>query len=277
MENLGIKKNFKNFWHNKKIFITGHTGFKGTWLYLYLFFKGAKVYGYSKNYKYNSTIFSKKLFKKNQVIDDVKNYNKLKNSIYKFQPEIVIHMAAQPLVLDSYSNPLDTYLTNFVGTLNILEICRNITKIKSICIVTSDKVYKNLNKIKKYNEKDELLGKDPYSSSKVCAEILTYSYYETFYKNKNISLFTVRAGNVIGGGDWSKNRLIPDIIRSNKNKKKLLVRNPKHSRPWQHVLDVIFIYTKLLEVSYKQNISGGWNVSSNYKKPISVQKISNYN
>jgi len=263
----------KNFWSNKKVFITGHTGFKGTWMYLYLYLKKAKLFGYSINYNTNSKIFSKKEYNKSQFFSKIENHNNLKKALKKFDPEIVVHMAAQPLVTESYLTPYKTFITNFIGTLNLLEICRDLKNIKTICIVSSDKVYKEKKKYKKFVESDELLGKDPYSSSKVCVEMLAYSFYESFFKNKNINLFTVRAGNVIGGGDWSKNRLIPDIVRSSKKNKKLLIRNPDHSRPWQHVIDVIFMYSKLIELSYKQKINGSWNVAPDNKKPIKVIDI----
>ena len=249
----------KKFWANKKVFITGHTGFKGMWLFFFLKTLGANVHGYSINFKKNKNIYKKKNFIKLSTIADINNYKKLEKAILSFNPEIIIHLAAQPLVLKSYEDPYETFTTNTIGTLNIINISKNLKNIKSICIITTDKVYEDNKYNTAFKENDILGGFDPYSASKVSAEIITKSYFETYFKKKKISLFTVRAGNVIGGGDWSANRLIPDIIRSYNSNNKIIVRNPKHIRPWQHVLDVVNGYLILNQFAYKKSIGGGWN------------------
>jgi len=271
-----INKN--NFWKNKKVFITGHTGFKGSWIFFYLIKKGAKVHGYSLNYARNSNIFSKKIYKNKQTINDINNYRILEKSILKFKPHVIIHLAAKALVLNSYRESYQTFYTNIVGTLNILEISKRLKNLKSLCVITTDKVYDEKFGVKFFNEEDRLGGKDPYSSSKVSVEIIVNSYYESFYKEKKISLFSVRAGNVIGGGDWSESRLIPDIVRSSRNKKILKLRNPFHVRPWQHVLDVTNGYLKLIEFSFNKNLNGGWNIGpkrKNEKNVLEMVKIFN--
>ena len=203
----------KKFWKNKKVFVTGHTGFKGSWLCIYLNLLGAKVTGYSLAPKTKPSLFHqaniKKLIKKS-IIADIRDYKKLSNEIKKSKATIVFHLAAQPLVRYSYINPKETFDTNFSGSLNILECIRNNQRIKSSIIITTDKVY-DIQRNKIFKENDTLGGLDPYSSSKVCVEFLFLSYLSSFFKN-NQRLATVRAGNVIGGGDYSKDRLIPDIF-----------------------------------------------------------------
>ena len=266
----------KKFWKNKKVFITGHTGFKGTWLFLFLKELGANVHGYSINYAKNKHIFTKKNLIKLNTIGDVKNYNKLEKTILNFKPEIIIHLAAQPLVIKSYKDPYETFITNMIGTLNIINISKKLKKIKSICIITTDKVYEDRKYIKAFKENDNLAGVDPYSASKVSAEIIAKSYFDSYFKKENISLFTTRAGNVIGGGDWSSNRLIPDIIRSYNTSKKIIVRNPNYIRPWQHVLDVLNGYLILIQSSFKKTIGGGWNLGPAINDEKSVIDIIKY-
>ena len=211
------------FWRNKKVFVTGHTGFKGSWLCLFLTYLGAEVTGYSLKPNTRPSLFIladiKKIIKKS-IIADVRNYKKLNNEIKKSKATILFHLAAQPLVRYSYLKPKDTFDTNFSGSLNILESIRNNKKIKTGIIITTDKVY-DITKNKIFKETDRLGGLDPYSSSKVCVEFLFSSYFKSFFKSGKQMIATVRAGNVIGGGDYSLDRLVPDIYKSMKQKKKL--------------------------------------------------------
>ena len=266
----------KKFWKNKKIFLTGHTGFKGSWLAIFLYTLGAKVYGYSlraeKNSLYNFANINKIITK--SYIGDIRNYNKLKKSIKQSSPDFLIHMAAQPLVRYSYDFPRYTYEVNTVGTLNVLNILNEIKFLKSSLIITTDKVYKNDETIKYFKENNELGGYDPYSSSKACAELICQSYRSILEKN-DISCVTARAGNVIGGGDFAANRIIPDFFRSIKNKKKLIVRYPNAIRPWQHVIEPLYGYTLLLMLisKNKKNTYGAWNFGPRNGNNVKVKKI----
>lgn len=253
----------KNFWKKKKVFITGHTGFKGTWLSLYLQDLGAKVYGYAL--KPNTSLSLYKLTKKENLTKsfygDLKNIKKLKKVIHSIKPDLVFHLAAQPIVSESYKNPTDTFKTNINGTINIFDIILNVKSVKAIVNVTSDKCYENLGNKKFFKESDPLGGLDPYSASKACSEIISKSYYNSFIKKLGVGLATARAGNIIGGGDWSKDRLIPDIINSINENKKLMIRYPNATRPWQYVLDPLTGYILLAQKLYqdpKKN-SGPWN------------------
>lgn len=280
--NYGIKKHLGkfgkskvNFWHNKNVFITGHTGFKGSWLSIWLINLGANVYGYSlkpkKQSLFNNLELKNKL--KKNIYGDIRDFNYLKKTIKNSKPEIVFHLAAQPLVIDSYHKPLETFDTNILGTANLLEACRNEWRIKSIVCITTDKCYKNKEWIYGYREVDELGGHDPYSSSKACAELVTSSYVNSFLKNK-INVATVRAGNVIGGGDWSANRIVPDIIKSYNLNKKLIVRNPNATRPWQHVLEPLSGYIKLARLLYKnKKYTGPWNFGPNIEDNMTVNDV----
>lgn len=252
-----------NFFCNKKILITGHTGFKGSWLTTILKLFGGNILGYSNNnYQNNKTFYALELNTKVKSIDGcITDLNKLKKTIYKFKPEIVFHLAAQPLVSNSFKDPYSTFMTNSIGTLNILEILKNCNFIKSCVIITSDKCYKNKSQFWGYRESEELGGDDPYSASKASAEIFFNSYFKSFFLDRNIGISTVRAGNVIGGGDWSADRLIPDFIRSYKSKKPLKIRMPNSTRPWQHVLDPLFGYLLLAKKQFinHKKYSDNWN------------------
>ncbi|MDC1148742.1 CDP-glucose 4,6-dehydratase [Pelagibacteraceae bacterium] len=242
----------RNFWKKKRVLITGHTGFKGCWLALWMNFLGAKVYGLAKkpNHKKNLYNFLKDIFVES-IFLDIKNFNSFKSKLHKIKPAIIFHLAAQPLVSIGYNSPHKTYLSNFVGTLNLLEILRNMNSVNTVIFVTTDKVYKPYSKKKFFNEKSELGGTDPYSLSKSLSENLINNYYKVFF-DKKISFGIARAGNVIGAGDWSNNRLFPDIIRSLFSKKKFLLRNPTHIRPWQYILEPLYGYIKLAESIYNK-------------------------
>jgi CDP-glucose 4,6-dehydratase len=248
-------KSLSKFWKGKKVFLTGHTGFKGSWFSIFLNLLGAKVAGYSLKPNENPNLYNlakldKEIYK--TIFGDIRDYVELKNSIKKFSPDFVVHMAAQSLVRESYVNPKYTYEVNTLGTVNILNILNEIKFIKSALIITTDKVYLNSNKKNYYKESDILDGSDPYSNSKSCAELVVNSYYRSFFKKKNIFVATARAGNVIGGGDFSKDRILPDYIRSLSKKKKLILRSPNSIRPWQHVIDPLYGYLLLLMKLYKK-------------------------
>ena len=281
----------KKFWNKKRVFITGHTGFKGTWLCIILKYLNTKVNGYSlkpeKNSLFNKSQIGKKL--DSNTYSDINDIIKLKKKIKQTKPEIIFHFAAQPLVLESYKKPLETFNTNIIGTLNLLECIREVKSVKSVVIITTDKVYKIKKKNISYKESDELGGLDPYSASKVGAEIIVKSYIESFFKKTILHnrISTARAGNVIGGGDISKNRLVPDIIYAINNNKKINIRNPNHVRPWQHVLDPIIGYLILAKKQYKNKIENkvnSWNFGPNkndFKKVIDIvkhiKKLKNFN
>ncbi len=271
----------KKFWTNKKVFITGHTGFKGSWLSIFLTHLGAEVTGYSLSPLTKPSLFKlaniQKLIKKS-IIADIRDYNKLHREIKKSNASIIFHLAAQPLVRMSYIHPKDTFDVNFSGTLNILQIIKKINKIKTGIIITTDKVY-DIKKNKIFKETDALGGLDPYSSSKVCMEYLFNSYNESFFQKKKQMVATVRAGNVIGGGDYSMDRLIPDIYRSAHKNKSILLRNPKSIRPWQHVLEPLSGYLLLAQNIHNKKIkksTQNWNFGPNISSCKSVLYISKY-
>jgi CDP-glucose 4,6-dehydratase len=239
---------FKNRFKGKKVLITGNTGFKGSWLSLWLINLGAKVYGVSKDIPSNPALFDELKLDaiSNHYYEDVRDFEKLKSLICSIEPDYIFHMAAQPIVVDSYLNPLETLSSNIMGTANILESLRVINK-KCVCvIITSDKCYENVEQVWGYKENDKLGGKDIYSCSKASAEIVVNSYYNSFFKNStNIRIATARAGNVIGGGDWAKYRIVPDCIRAWKDNDIVSIRNPESTRPWQHVLEPLSGYLHL--------------------------------
>ena len=255
---LGYKY-YSNFFYKKKILITGNTGFKGSWLSFFLISLGADVYGLSlKNF--NNNFLFKKL-KLNRCVKtfyhDIRDKNKFKKTISKIKPNIIFHLAAQSLVFNSYSDPEKTIQTNTIGVLNLLEILKKIKENVTTIIITSDKCYLP-NKKGFFDENDKLGGYDPYSASKASAEILIHCYYNSYLKyKKNLNIVSARAGNVIGGGDWSKNRIVPDIIRSIYKKKEIRLRNPLANRPWQHVFEPIHAYLLLaMHASKSKKING---------------------
>lgn len=256
----------KKFFNDKTIFITGHTGFKGSWLSEILVNWGSQVYGFSLNPPTEPNLFSllKLDSKMDSHIGDVRNLKQLSEIFNKIQPEIVIHMAAQPLVRESYENPVYTYETNVMGTVNICECIRNNDCVKSFLNVTTDKVYENIEKQEGYVEDEKLNGFDPYSNSKSCSEIITHSYNNSFFKKSNIPTSTARAGNVIGGGDFSKDRIIPDCVKSALANKEIIIRNPYSTRPYQHVLEPLKVYLTILKKQFEDiNFSGYYNVGPN--------------
>jgi len=265
----------KSFYKNKKVFITGHSGFKGIWLSFILKFLGANVLGYSYKLKKNDKFIFFKKTKRNfkSKFGDILNYDYLKKNIKDFKPHIVFHFAAQSLVIESQKNPKKTFETNVIGTNNIIDICLSTKSIKSLIIATSDKCYKNNSKKIKFNESSELGGDEPYSISKSLCEHLIKIYQTNSVKKIKFGISSVRAGNVIGGGDFN-NRLVPDIINSTK-KKKILIRNPKHIRPWQYIIDVCHAYLLIPIYHYKnyKKYSGPYNIGPNRKNFISVQKL----
>ena len=270
----------KKFWKNKKVFITGHTGFKGSWLSIWLLELGAKVIGYSLKPQTQPSLFEicsidKKV---NSFIGDVRDYKKLKEKISLTRPDIIIHMAAQALVLESYEDPMKTYQTNLMGTVNILNAIRDVSSIKVLINVTSDKCYMNNEEIKAFKETDPMGGFDPYSSSKACSELITAAYRNSFFKN-DVAIATARSGNIIGGGDWASNRIIPDFIKELHQNKKLSIRNPKSIRPWQFILEPLNGYLVLAEKLFKKgsDYSESWNFGPSDQGDKSVEwLISNF-
>ena len=268
-----------NFWKNKRVFITGHTGFKGSWLCIFLNLLGAKIVGYALKPKSQPNLFDlakvKKILQKS-VIADVRDYKKLYSEIKRSNANILFHLAAQPLVRYSYLYPKKTFDTNMSGTLNILECVRKIKKVRSTIIITSDKVY-DISNNKIFKETDKLGGTDPYSASKVCCEYIFSSYINSFFKeNFKQRLATVRAGNVIGGGDYSEDRLIPDIYASAKKTKKIILRNPQSVRPWQHVLEPLSGYLILAQYLYNNKLREqiqNWNFGPNLSSCKSVRYV----
>lgn len=251
------------FFKGKTIFITGHTGFKGSWLCKILDMYDANIIGYSLAPPTTQSLFEIANINQNvtSILGDIRDLNYLKNCINKYQPEIVIHLAAQPIVRESYNNPVYTYETNIMGTVHILEAIRCCKNVKSFINVTTDKVYQNKEWMWGYRETDNLNGFDPYSNSKSCSELITSSYVNSFFNDRDIAISTCRAGNVIGGGDFAKDRIIPDCIRSMKNKETILVRNPYSVRPYQHVLEPLCMYLRIAAKQYKnKKIAGNYNI-----------------
>lgn len=249
-----------DFYKDKRVFITGHTGFKGSWLCEILANAGAKVTGYSLVPPTMPSLFEiAEIGKKiNSFIGDIRDYKMLKEAFDKAQPEIVVHLAAQPIVRDSYKDPAYTYETNVMGTVNILECVRNSDCVKSFLNVTTDKVYLNKEWAWGYRENEELDGFDPYSNSKSCSELVTHSYKNSFFADRHIAVSTARAGNVIGGGDFANDRIIPDCVRAMEKNQEIIVRNPYSTRPYQHVLEPLFAYLMIAQKQYEDEKYSGW-------------------
>ena len=251
------------FYNGRKVFVTGHTGFKGSWLCKMLTNAGAVVTGYSLNPPTKLSLFEIAGIEKdvNSIIGDIRDYQSLKRAFDEAQPEIVLHLAAQPIVRESYKDPAYTYATNVMGTVNILECVRNSRYVRSFLNVTTDKVYLNKEWVWGYRENDELDGYDPYSNSKSCSELVTHSYKNSFFADGRVAISTARAGNVIGGGDFANDRIIPDCIRAAMKHEDIVVRNPFSTRPYQHVLEPLYAYLMIAAMQYKdEKYAGYYNV-----------------
>lgn len=263
--------NFKDFFKNKTVLVTGHTGFKGAWLSIWLNNLNAKVIGYSLDPYYKNSLFDLARLKE-KIVDirgDLRDINKLESIFKEYQPEIVIHLAAQAIVRLSYEIPKETFETNFIGTINIMECLRKFP-VKSAVLITSDKCYKNIEQEKGYIETDALSDQDPYSCSKGCTEMAVQSYRNSF----NLKVATARAGNVIGGGDWTTDRIIPDTIKALEKGEKIRIRNPEATRPWQHVLEPLSGYLLLAKKQYEgENLSEGWNFGPRMSSMVPVNKL----
>lgn len=249
MENMEVM----NFYKNKRVFVTGHTGFKGSWLCMLLAAAGAKVTGYSLEPPTNPSLFELSEVEKDitSVIGDIRDFDSLKKAFDEARPEIVFHLAAQPIVRDSYKDPKYTYETNVMGTVNILECARLSDCVKSFLNVTTDKVYKNNEWEWGYRENEPLDGFDPYSNSKSCSELVTHSYKNSFFSDGSVAVSTARAGNVIGGGDFANDRIIPDCVRAVESKSDIIVRNPYSTRPFQHVLEPLYAYMMIAKKQWE--------------------------
>ncbi|TQV79469.1 CDP-glucose 4,6-dehydratase [Exilibacterium tricleocarpae] len=264
-----------SFWNNRKVFVTGHTGFKGSWLILWLKQLGARVTGYALAPPSQPSMFERLNLNdqmESSVTGDIRDAAHFKGVLQAAKPEIVIHMAAQSLVRDSYLDPETTYATNVMGTVNLLEATRHTSSVKAVLNVTTDKCYENKEWVWGYREQDPLGGKDPYSSSKGCAELVSHAYRNSFLKDAGIASATARAGNVIGGGDWATDRVIPDAIRHFTSDKTLRIRNPGAIRPWQHVLEPLAGYLMLCQQLYKEpdTFSSSWNFGPRSNDAVTV-------
>ncbi|MEI6311419.1 MAG: CDP-glucose 4,6-dehydratase [Bacteroidota bacterium] len=274
-------KSLENTFKNKRVFLTGHTGFKGSWMTCLLQKLGAEVKGYAleSNTQPNHISLLPATFE--SFIGDIRDETTLKNELIKFQPDLILHLAAQPLVRYSYTHPKETYETNVIGTLNVYEAAKACSSVKAIVSITTDKVYQNNEWHWGYRENDALGGYDPYSSSKACAEILTSSYRNSFFnieqyqKSHQILLASARAGNVIGGGDWSLDRLIPDIIKATVSKEAVIIRNPNAQRPWQHVVEPLYGYLLLAEklLTGQKEFAQAFNFGPDITSNVSVGKV----
>lgn len=272
-----MHKLFNNIFDNKRVLVTGHTGFKGSWLTFWLQKLGATVLGYSNNLPTNPNHYELLRLDFESVMGDIRDLKKLQTSVTTFQPDIIFHMAAQPLVWYSYRNPVETFEVNVIGTVNIFEAARNCKGVKALVNITSDKCYENHEKDIAYTEDDRMGGYDPYSASKGCAELVVNSYRNSYFKKSQESLLlaSARAGNVIGGGDWAEDRLIPDIIRASENNTPVAIRNPYATRPWQHVLEPLSGYLLLGQYLLEGNsaVADGWNFGPLNNETLTVQEV----
>jgi CDP-glucose 4,6-dehydratase len=266
------------FWHGRRVFLTGHTGFKGTWASLLLRTVGADVYGFALPPEDPATLFEMAGVAGDihHTLGDVRDLSALRGAVEAARPSVVIHMAAQSLVRLSYVEPVSTYATNVMGTVNLLETVRQVRGIEAVVVVTSDKCYENTGSPKGYRESDPMGGRDPYSNSKGCAELVTDAYRRSFYAHAGAAaVASGRAGNVVGGGDWARDRLVPDAMRAFIDHRPLIVRNPEAVRPWQHVLDPVMAYLRLAERLARDGaaFAEGWNFGPAATSEVSVSTI----
>lgn len=278
-----MTSDIREFYKDKRVLVTGHTGFKGSWMTAVLLMAGAKVTGYALEPPTDPSLFELLGFDKTDegypgtlknVFGDVRDPELLKKTFAEAEPEIVIHMAAQPLVRESYRDPAGTYETNVMGTVNVLECCRTTESVKSVVNVTTDKVYRNKERAEGYREEEELCGFDPYSNSKSCSELVTDSYRNSFLHDKGIAVTTMRAGNVIGGGDFAKDRIIPDCVKAAIAGEDIIVRNPNSTRPYQHVLEPVICYLMVAARQYEEpGIEGCYNVGPDDSDAVTTAKI----
>jgi len=267
-----------DFWRDKRVFLTGHTGFKGSWLSLWLQSLGAQVHGLALAPPTTPNLFTVAQVAQDMAsstISDIRDLTTLQQAMQACQPDIVIHMAAQPLVRQSYADPVETYATNVMGTVHVLESARHCPSVKSIVVVTTDKCYDNKEWAWGYREDEPMGGHDPYSNSKGCAELVTSAYRRSFLQGQGKAVATARAGNVIGGGDWAAERLVPDILRAFESNQPVIIRNPHATRPWQHVLEPLSAYLSLAEHLYThgQTFAEGWNFGPKDEDAKPVQWI----
>jgi CDP-glucose 4,6-dehydratase len=274
--NWTSQEKLQDFYENKRVLITGHTGFIGSWLTKCLLTMGANILGYSleppsKPNMYNAIGLGKYI---RDLRGDVRDLKSLKQAIFEFQPEIVFHLAAQPIVLESYDNPVETFETNVMGTVNLLESLRRLGSAKVIIVMTSDKVYRNNEWVYPYRENDSLGGKDPYSASKSSQDIVVNSFRESYFDNMGVGISSIRAGNVIGGGDWGVHRIVPDVVRGLMEGGIIRIRNPDSVRPWQFVLEPISgILLLALKMWGDFKFSGEWNFGPNNQREITVREL----
>ncbi len=268
------------FWSGKRVFLTGHTGFKGGWLAFWLASMGARVVGFSLAPNTNPNLYEVAEIAsccEESILGDIRNLDRLRAAMRLANPEIVIHMAAQPLVRYSYSNPVETYATNLMGTVHVLEALRTCSSVKAAVMVTTDKCYENKEWVWGYRENEPMGGYDPYSNSKGCAELVTSAYRQSYFSNPNSAnkVASARAGNVIGGGDWSEDRLIPDAIKAFEASRPLVIRNPLATRPWQHALEPLSGYLILAQALYEQgpSFASGWNFGPRDEDNRPVQEV----
>lgn len=268
-----------SFWYGKRVLLTGHTGFKGSWLSLWLQAMGSELRGISLAPPTTPALFNVAEIAEgmDHQIADIRDFDKVNKLFAEFKPEIVIHMAAQPLVRLSYQHPIETYATNVMGTVHVLEAARHAGSVKAIVNITTDKCYENKEWLWGYREDEPMGGHDPYSNSKGCAELVSSAYRKSFLNQAGIAMATARAGNVIGGGDWALDRLVPDVLRALEQNQPALIRNPHATRPWQHVLEPLSGYLLLAEHLYNDGLAfaEGWNFGPNEDDAKPVQWIVN--
>ena len=267
----------QDFWRGKRVFLTGHNGFKGSWISLWLQSMGAELHGLALQPPTAPALFDEARIASGMqsTIGDIRDYPTVLAAMQACKPDIIIHMAAQPLVRYSYQEPVETFATNVMGTVHVLEAARQVGTAKAVINVTTDKCYENKEWVWGYREDEPMGGHDPYSNSKGCSELVTSAYRQSFFEQSGIALASARAGNVIGGGDWAADRLVPDILRAFENSQPVIIRNPHAIRPWQHVLEPLAGYLILAEQLYAkgQHFAGGWNFGPHDEDARPVQWI----